>query len=71
MAWYGLVWLDMAWCSGTFKLMSKSWRSGLEMPHAGQRWMMAMGPTAIRLFDLKYLGCLAVGQLEKPVVGEK
>jgi hypothetical protein len=35
MAWYGLVWLGMAWCSGTFKLMSKSWRSGLEMPHAG------------------------------------
>ena len=32
---------------------------------------MAMGPTAIRLFDLKYLGGLAVGQLEKPVVGEK
>jgi hypothetical protein len=38
---------------------------------AGQRWMMAMGPTAIRLFDPENLGCLAVGQLEKPVVGEK
>ena len=33
--------------------------------------MMAMGPTAIRLFDLKYLGGLAVGQQKKPVVGEK
>ena len=69
MAWYGLVWLGaqgpLSWCP---KVGVLDWRCRML---AGQRWMMAMGPTAIRLFDPENLGCLAVGQLEKPVVGEK
>ena len=65
-AWYGLVWLGMAWCSGTFKLMSFDVQKLAFWTGDAAWWladrMMAMGPTAIRLFDLKYLGGLAVGQ---------